>query len=74
VPTAVQFLSVTFVSTGRGPRGTKAGDVGSSWRSNQWGHTQSAPSLGGLTSLPVLLMAIIFMIRRKSRERQKQDA
>jgi hypothetical protein len=36
------------------------------------GQAQSAPSLGGLTSLPVLLMAIIFMIRRKSR--QKQDA
>ena len=36
------------------------------------GHSQPAPSLGGLTSLPVLLMAIIFMIRRKSR--QKQDA
>jgi hypothetical protein len=38
------------------------------------GHAQSAPSLGGLASLPVLVMAIIFMIRRKSRERQKQDA
>ena len=38
------------------------------------GHSQPAPSLGGLTSLPVLLMAIIFMIRRKAREKQKQDA
>lgn len=38
------------------------------------GHAQPAPSLGGLASLPVLVMAIIFMIRRKSRERQKQDA
>lgn len=38
------------------------------------GHAQSAPSLGGLTSLPVLLMAIIFMIRRKARDRQREDA
>lgn len=38
------------------------------------GHSQPAPSLGGLTSLPVLLMAIIFMIRRKSREHQREDA
>jgi hypothetical protein len=34
------------------------------------GHAQSAPSLGGLASLPVLVMAIIFMIRRKTRSRQ----
>lgn len=38
------------------------------------GQAQPAPSLGGLTSLPVLLMAIIFMIRRKARERQREDA
>lgn len=38
------------------------------------GQSTPVPSLGGLTSLPVLLMAIIFMIRRKSRERQREDA
>src|SRR5581483_7727578 len=43
LPTAVQLRSVRLVSTGRWPRGTKAGDAGSSWRSSQWGHTQSGP-------------------------------
>src|SRR3954468_14838748 len=43
LPIAVQFRAVTLVRNGRWPRGTKADDVGSSWFSSQYGHTQSGP-------------------------------
>src|SRR3954463_14934592 len=43
LPIAVQLRAVTLVRNGRWPRGTKAGDVGSSWFGSQYGQTQSGP-------------------------------
>jgi hypothetical protein len=35
LPTTVQLRAVRFGRTGNGPRGTKAADSGSRWRSSQ---------------------------------------
>ena len=51
-PTAVQFRAVTLARNGRGPRGTKAGDSGSSCRSAQYGHTQPGVPARTSASIP----------------------
>src|SRR5581483_1423437 len=43
LPTSVQLRAVTLVRKGRWPRGWNAGEAGSSWRSSQYGQTQSGP-------------------------------
>src|SRR5581483_3454583 len=51
-PTVVQLRWVTLVTSGASPRGTKAGDSGSSWRSAQNGHSQSGAPASTRASMP----------------------
>src|SRR5581483_2308588 len=52
-PTVVQLRWVTLVTSGASPRGTKAGDSGSSWRSAQNGHSQSGAPARTTAPIPV---------------------